>query len=108
MRLILYFSQQTMLDLPGLEAPEEKLRVCYTAASEACAHLFVPCDKSVPENFVAQTVWREAKAIGAGLHTASAFEDWTDIGGLGRCWVETVALPLHAATPQSVFCLLRP
>lgn len=99
--------QQTALGLPGFEAPAEKLRVSYAVPAPSYRSRFVPPDKSVPERSVAYWVWQQAMNGAAGVFIDRANEDWTEIGGLGRCCVEAVTLPWQGTTPDAVLCLLH-
>lgn len=98
--------QQPALDLVGFDAPPMKMRMSYAAGSPACGPLFLPPDKSLPDNSVAYEVWRQTSGAGAGA-VLQAEEDWSSVGRVGVCRVEAVALPLNGDVPQSVLCLLH-
>lgn len=99
--------QQVVLGLPGFGSPPEKLRVSYAAASPRCGSTFVLRHKSVPEHSVAYRVWQQAANGAAGPCIGRANEDWTEIGKMGMCCVEAVALPVGGTAPHAVLCLLH-
>jgi hypothetical protein len=99
--------QQPALDLVGFDAPPMKMRMTYAAASPSCGALFLPPDKSLPDNSVAYHVWRQTSGTGGGSQVLQVEEDWSSVGRLGVCYVEAVTLPLNSDVPQSVLCLLH-
>jgi len=91
--------------LPGLDQspPDKRLRIHYAWTSRPWDGRFLPQFKSVPNESVAYTVFRDGDA--GSSRTVRGEEDWTDVGGLGPCRVEAVKMQ-RESVGGAVLCLI--
>jgi len=86
-------------------APLAVASTCYSPATDCVA---IQCRTVPPKGSAIERAWRRAVNSRGGTHIECvASESWHDAGIEGVWTSQAVTLPLHAAVPREVLCLMR-